>query len=306
MHTLVIANPAAGGGRVRRRWPELKSQIEAALGPTPVQWTTERGSATALTRSALQNGVDRIVAVGGDGTLNEVVNGFFDAGDAIRPDAVLAPLPCGTGSDFCRTLGVSTDALAALDRSPVRRVDLGRARFTDPHGALVSRWFVNVASFGLGGSVVRTVDRMPAKAVLGGFLGYLGAILFGLATFGTPRVRLRVDDAPWASLAVRDVSIANGQFFGGGLRIAPAARLDDGCLDVVAVGDVPIRTLVRRAARFYHGTHLDLDGVRATHGRRIDAEPEGDGAVPLQLDGEAVGRLPATFTVVPRALRVQG
>lgn len=322
MRTLVIVNPAAGNGRTRSAWPDLRPRVEASLGTVSVACTRSPGDATRRTHQALRDGVDRIVAVGGDGTLNEVVNGFFCNGAPLRPNAVLTPLPLGTGSDFCRMLGLSPGtaldtAASVLDRPRIRPVDLGRARFVADDGTPAARWFLNVASFGLGGAVTHLVDRLPLPPGLGGGARYLAAILCGLVTSGTHRVSVTVDDAAWDLLAVREVAIANGAYVGGGLRIAPTAQVDDGWLDVVSVGALPVSTLLRHAVRFYRGAHLGLDGVRFARGRRIEAcpapTPNGgtgsaphDAVVPLQLDGEPVGRLPATFTVVPGALRVQG
>lgn len=273
-----------------------------------VHRTTEATSAMALTRRALADGFDRIVAVGGDGTLHEVVNGFFDGTSPLAPEAVLVHLPFGTGGDFRRSLGVPTgwDAVDQLTSDRIRRIDLIRATVTTDHDQK-TRYVANIASFGLGGVVVRSMQRLRGTAFVGGLLSYLGAILHGLAVHTPPVVEIDVDDTSLGRLRIHNVAVANGHTFGGGLRIAPSARLDDGRLDVVVLRDLPIRTLLRHAHRFYRGTHPELDGVVTATGQRVVARPvDADEPILLDLDGEPVGHLPATFEIVPDAIRVQG
>lgn len=317
--TKAIVNPAAGNGRVRRVWPELLSRLLDR--PLSVAWTTGPGDATLLTRRALQNGYDRIVAVGGDGTLNEVVNGFFDDGAPVQPNAVLVPVACGTGSDFSRTL----EAMQPRDRAPNPRpepheIDVGLARFVGHDGLPVRRYFVNVASFGLGGVVVRSIRKIREQTRLTGAAAYFVAILRGLARHRPDRVQLSSERSPAndgdptqngppaivRDLRIRNVAVANGRFFGGGLQIAPSADLSDGLLDVVAIDDAAVPVLLRHAARFYRGRHYTLPCVTHETTRAVHAAPlDPVRPVWLDLDGEPVGRLPATFEVRPASLSVQ-
>ena len=311
--TKAIVNPAAGNGRVRQVWPGLLAHLIDQ--PVSVAWTTGPGDATLLTRRALQNGYDRIVAVGGDGTLNEVVNGFFDDGAPVRPAAVLVPVPCGTGSDFSRTLSAMGPQGRASNRRPEPHViDVGLARFVGNDGLPVRRYFVNVASFGLGGVVVRSIRKIREQTRLTGTAAYLVAILRGLAQHRPDAVRLSTppsyaengSPATVRDLRIRNVAVANGRFFGGGLQIAPSAALSDGLLDVVAIDDAPVPALLRHAARFYRGRHYALPCVSHERTQSFHAAPL-DPARPvwLDLDGEPVGRLPATFDVRPSSLCVQ-
>jgi len=305
--TCAIVNPNAGGGRLRRQWPRLLRRLVALTDGLSVQWTTAPRSATVQTRAALRNGFDRILAIGGDGTLHEVVNGFFEERTAIAPEGTLVHLPFGTGVDFRRSLGIPT-GLSSVDQltSPkVRRIDLIRTLVTTDTGPQ-TRYVANIASFGLGGLVVQSMQHLRGSALVGGRLSYLGAILRGLATHVPPLVDLAVDDAQIGRVRIHNVAVANGHTFGGGLPIAPRARIDDGRLDVVVLRDLPIRTLLRHAHRFYRGTHPGLDGVEIASGRRVVALPVDAPSVPMDLDGEPFGRLPAVFELVPDALRVQG
>ncbi len=306
--TVVILNPHAGGGRADRLWPTLRRALDATVGSYSVHRTQQPHDATMLARAALRRGVGRIVAIGGDGTLNEAANGFFDDGVPIHPEAVLAPISCGTGGDFRRSLHTSADpalAVRALLQNRVRTIDVGQIQYTTAPGARATRLFLNIASFGMGGAVDRVVHTLPGKAQLGGQAAYLYAILHTLARYRNQPVTLHVDDEPVFDGPIRAVAVANGRSFGGGLPIAPDAHLNDGRFDVVVLGDLPRRTLIRHIKRFYAGTHLSLDGVLAFRGRHITAHPATRNPVLLDVDGEPMGQLPATFTLHPRALRVQ-
>jgi YegS/Rv2252/BmrU family lipid kinase len=299
-------NPTAGGGRCRQQWPQILARLLDVTPRLSVRWTTGPGAATTLTRTALADGFDRIVAVGGDGTVHEVVNGFFRGTTPLAPHAVLAHVPVGTGSDFGRALGVGTGCAAVnrLAASGPRRIDLLRATVTTDAGRC-TRYVANIASFGLGGVVVRAVRRLRSRTLVSGRLAYLGGILYSLCVHTPPVVTLSVDGTSLGRCRIHNGAVANGHTFGGGLRIAPDARLDDGRLHLVVLHALSIGRLVRHAPRFYRGTHTTLDGVTALAGRRVRAESATSVPVLVDLDGEPVGRLPATFEIVPNAIRVQ-
>jgi YegS/Rv2252/BmrU family lipid kinase len=306
MRTCAIVNPVAGGGRVWRLWPRLLSRLLAVTNSLSVRWTTEPGTATSHTRRALQDGFDRIVAVGGDGTLHEVVNGFFDEQSPITPSAVLVFVACGSGSDFRRTLGAPTgvEAVQQLQSDRIQPVDVLRMQYATEHGRRAQRYAINIASAGLSGTVVRRFSPgiLPAPTRL----RYLQAALRALATDRPAPVRLTLDGDPLPPSQVRLVAAANGHTFAAGLPIAPTATPHDGVFDVTVLHDVPIPTLLRHVHRFYLGTHLSLDGVSKYRGRRLIVEPLDDRRpVWVEADGEALGKLPLSVEVVPQALRVQ-
>jgi len=271
-----------------------------------VRTTTGPGDAMTLTRKALSADYDRIVAVGGDGTLHEVVNGYFQPdGTAITPAPPLVPLPCGTGTDFHRCLGqTELDAAARLQSDRMRAVDLLRIAYTSETGERAHRYAVNVTSFGLSSGVVRAMNR-GRSSVLGPTLQYFSAILRALVRHRPIPVDLTVDGQPIDAERVRLVALANGPFFAAGLPIAPDARIDDGQLDVTVLHDIPVLRLLRHAPRFYNGTHPTLNGVTTRQGETVTARSRGDAPVWLEADGELLGRLPATVEVVPEAIRVQ-
>jgi YegS/Rv2252/BmrU family lipid kinase len=311
-HTIAIVNSQAGGGSMRRIWPQLlREMVRATRGRLSVRWTPSPQAATRLTRQALQDGADRVVAVGGDGTLHEVVNGFFENGQPIAPRAVLVHLPCGTGGDFRRALQVG-NGLASTRQlwSPqIRAVDLLRVRYTTG-GDTASRYVVNVASCGLGGLVVQSVEHAPARlgahvGPLGGTLVYLGAILYRLTTAPASHLHMEIDGRDLGVWSTHTVAVANGPSFGGGLQIAPGANIDDGRFDLVLLEDVSLSFLLRHAHRFYRGSHGSLAGVHRFCGTRLHLRPARPEPIWLEGDGEPLGRLPATVDLLPGALRVQ-
>jgi YegS/Rv2252/BmrU family lipid kinase len=307
MRTCAIVNPAAGRGRAKRLWPRLKPTLRSATTNLVVHQTSGPGEATTLTRTAINDGYDRIVAVGGDGTLHEVVNGYFHPdGTALSSPPPLVPLPCGTGMDFNRMLGGKTglDAVAYLASSRVRTIDLLRLDYTDPDGENTHRYAVNIASVGLSSDVVRAVNQgglsLPTPR-----LRYLAAIVRALLAHRPFRVELTLDGTDLGEFDVRVVAAANGHTFGAGVKIAPNAVIDDGLLDVTVLGAVPASRLFSAVPRFYDGRHLSLEGVATHRGRSLTIRPVDDASVWLEADGELLGHLPATVEVVPNAIRLQ-
>jgi YegS/Rv2252/BmrU family lipid kinase len=306
MHTCAIVNPTAGGGRVRRVWPRLLSRLLDVTDSLSVRWTTGPDAATTLTRRALKEGTDRIVAVGGDGTLHEVVNGFFENQTRVAPAAVLAVVACGSGSDFRRTLGAPTGVRAGdrLRSDRIVPLDVLRVEHPGSRRRRAGRYAINIASAGLSGTVVRRFSG--GRRLLPPRLRYLGTALRALAADRPASVRLTLDGAPLPMGRVRLVVAANGHTFAAGLPIAPTATPQDGLLDLVVLRDMPVPTLLRHAHRFYRGAHTALAGVDTYRGRRLTITPT-DSSRPVwtEADGEAVGRLPMNVEVVPRAIRVQ-
>lgn len=301
--TTVIVNPRSQGGRLGKRWADAADTIGRAF-PFDEAITQGPGDATRLAREALQAGAERVVAIGGDGTVNEVVNGFFDeAGAPIAPEATFALLPFGTGGDFRRTIGMPTELGAAarvIAEGRRRRIDVGRLAFTTPSGARAHRMFANIASFGVSGVVDRLVNESSKR---------LGRLSFMLATaratwaYRNQRVQLVFDGAERVEATINTVAVANGRFFGGGMMVAPDAELDDGRFDVVAMGDLGFGDLLKSGRRLYKGTHLSMAKVTARRARVVEAEPlEPGGVVELDVDGECPGRLPARFELVAGAL----
>ena len=308
LRTLVVVNPASRGGATRKRFDDLLPRIREHLGECDVEWTRGPRDAERIAREGVRAGVERVVVAGGDGTVSEVATGIL-AADLGRY-AELAVLPLGTGGDLRRTLGVPADvdeALRTIATGGSRAIDAGRVTYTDRSGAPATVFFVNIASFGISGLTTELVNRAP-KA-LGGRVSFLIGTLRGIASYRAAAhpVELRLDGAVVHRGPIALTTAANGRFFGGGMRVAPDAAIDDGRLDVVVIpGFSPLR-LVRELPGLYAGRHVNVAGVLSLRGRRLEAEPQEGAEAPwVEIDGEPLGRLPATFEILPGALRLAG
>jgi YegS/Rv2252/BmrU family lipid kinase len=307
LKTLVIVNPRSADGQVGRRWTAIEKTLRRALGDVDIRHTEAPGHATAIAREALSRGVRDLLVLGGDGTLSEAVSGYFREGRPIDARASIGLLPFGTGGDFRRTLDLPTDLGEAARRvlgAGTTAIDVGRVRFTGADGGPGERCFVNVSSFGIGGLVDRIVNGRykPLGRVLGGRAAFLAGTVHAFAQYRNQRVRLRLDGGRAEEVVVNNVAVCNGRYFGGGMHVAPQARLDDGRFDVVIFGDLGFRDFVAQGRHLYRGTHLGLEGVRRVQATRVEAEAVDRQEVLLDVDGEQPGRLPATFEVLPGAL----
>ena len=294
--TLVVVNAAAGGGRAGETWSQLEplahrlAEIEAV--------TRDGAEATrAAIAAALARGCTRIVAFGGDGTAHLVAGALLAAGAGDR--VTLGVVPAGTGSDLARALAVPRDTRAALRRAllgPPAPLDAGRCV-----GERGSFFFVNIASAGIGGQVDEMVNAMPGR----GTTAFLRATITALRRYRCVPVRIALDGEPWYEGPILVAAVANGTCFGKGMRAAPKAKTDDGLFDVVVAGEVRGLDLLRRLPQLYLGWHLNAKPVRYRRAREVRLEP----LAPLPVfdaDGETYPSGPATFKVLPAALRVAG
>ncbi len=302
---VLLVNPRAGAGRATERLPAVQAALHEAGAAFEVVRTRGPGDATRLTRDALLAGAGGIAVLGGDGTMSEVANGFFDRrGEPVAPDAWVGVLPCGTGGDFGRSLAISRDPRAMVTRmlwARPRPIDVGWARFRDPGGAQIERAFVSVASFGIAGLLDGLLATKPRWANSGAT--YMLGVLRARVLYRPRRVRLTAEDGESQELDVLNVAVANGSYFGGGMKIAPHATVDDGLFDIVTIES---RGLVQEALMtpsLFRGTLLEHDGVRHQRASRLRAEPaDWAGRVLIDLDGESAGALPATFEIRRSAL----
>jgi YegS/Rv2252/BmrU family lipid kinase len=310
---LVIVNPASAGGATRAAWPTMASELRRHFGPFECAFTEGAREATLIAEREARAGRRLVIACGGDGTISEVADGILRSG----ADTELGLLPSGTGGDFRRTLGVpsrAADAAVALREGATRRMDAGLVTYTakaDGADERLTRHFINVASFGMGGEVIRRVKENKslsagAARLLGGRASFAAAALQAAFAFEKPLARVRLDEGGEVLLRVTNFCVANARYFGGGMKIAPLARVDDGYFDAVAVGDLGPVSILANSYRVYLGTHLGMSEVRHTRARRIEARPAaGQDEIRLEVDGELVGSLPAIFEMLAGALRVR-
>ncbi|MCL4685771.1 diacylglycerol kinase family lipid kinase [Myxococcota bacterium] len=306
MRILAIVNPRSRAGATARRWPAVEAQLRAALGSLEVEHTRGPRDAERIAREGVRAGVELLLVAGGDGTLSETAAGLLGAG--LARYAELMPLPLGTGGDFVRGLALPAGLEAAIGRlatAKARRIDAGRITLQDRRGHPLTTYFVNIASAGISGLVTELVNRAPKG--LGGRASFLIGTLRGIARWRAASVRLRIDGETVHEGLLDLFAVANGSYFGGGMHVAPDARLDDGLFDVVWIGGTSRARLVRQLPRLYRGTHLALPDVGAQRGTLVEAEPIEPGAeIWVEVDGEPIGRLPARFELLPGALSLRG
>ncbi len=303
----VILNPKAGSGKAKRRWTDLRPAIEEALGPVDARFTEAPEHAIELTRNALEGGADLVIATGGDGTLNEVVNGFFSNGDAVSPEAVLALIPFGTGGDFRRSAQVPQSPRAAIEaiaNGKPRRIDVCKVRLTGHAGGIIERHCINVASFGLGGEVA-VAGKNNFLTPYSGTASFLWATTFSFLRFRPKAVSLSLDgNPPSEPVRIMEVVLGNGGYHGGGMLPCPLAELDSGHLEVTVIKEVPFVEFLRAMPILYSGKIHSHSQCR--HYRVKTVTATSDEAVLAEIDGEALGELPLSAEVLPRAIRFVG
>ena len=293
-----------------RRWRNTEQQLRERWPGLRIEHTDGHGHATRLARVALESGASVVIAVGGDGTANEVLAGFMDdEGQSRFPHAELGLLGGGTGGDFLRQLGSPPwDAQLAALEHPGRAIDYGLMRFVDPQGHVRVRPFLNAATAGVTGHIVARVLRSGrvSRRLLGRKGIYLWNSVLEILAFRARTVQLEVEGAEPQSLALALAAITNGQFFGGGMWIAPMARVDDGRLELLYTGDVSTGTLLGLLGKIFKGRHVGHPKVLAQGIRRVRLRPRTEGDVVLvEMDGEQPGRLPAEIWIVPGGVRVR-
>lgn len=304
---LVVVNPAARRGGAGRGWPKLETRIRRYLPEAAVVFTEAPGDATRLVRAALGHGVDHVVAVGGDGTVNEALNGMV-AGDAAMAGVTLSPIPAGTANELCRALGLLEDqeaAFRALGGGNRRVIDMIRVDCVGLDGRPLRRYGYLTASFGAAAEISYRTSASRYLKKLGGRFSYFAVTLMVTLTYQHRRVRLSVDGQPEEALTLYAGLCCNAPNGGGGMLLAPMAKLDDGKLDLVTFGDMARRDiLLQKPSWLFEGKHIEHPKVSVRHGRQFHIEADAETLV--DLDGETIGRLPATVTVtvLPRALPV--
>jgi diacylglycerol kinase (ATP) len=311
---LLVVNPKSGGGATGRTWNSLKSTIERALGKVEVAMTERQGHGIDLARAAATAGHPLVIAVGGDGTVHEVVNGLMQAqGSDYGTKAgktQLGVIGQGTGGDFRKTLEIEhrldryVDAIA---NGRTRVLDVGK--FTG--GGKTGHYFVNILSVGMGGLVDRYVAEAPR--MFGGKAAYFGASLKALVNARLGNVKVTVtnaDEAKSEEHTIRSfmIAICNGRFFGGGMKVAPMADIDDGVLELVALGPTSKIGFAMSSSAIYSGDHMKQEGTVHLRGRKLRLEllnEDAKNVYLLDVDGEPMGSLPLEIECIPKALTLR-
>ena len=294
---IVIVNPSSASGRTGEVWPQIASDLRSQFGAFSPVFTKHRGDAAALAGDAARKGAKLIIACGGDGTVSEVANGILTSGK----DAELGILPSGTGGDFRRTLEIPSQSRAAarvLSTGRTVKIDVGRISFIDHDGHEAMRYFLGVASCGMS---TKVIERVKAKKI-----SFASSLVQTAVRTEPARLVVQLDDSHERHLVVLNLCVANARYFGGGMKIAPDAKLTDGKFDVVGIGDLSALKLFTSAPRVYLGSHLSMPEVSHALARKVSIKSADRAAeISLEVDGELPGKLPATFQIIPEALRVR-
>lgn len=306
---LVIVNPKSAGGSTQSRWAETAADFRAHFGAFQVAFTKKHGDGTELALRGAQQGRKFIIACGGDGTINEVANGIVQSG----ADIEFGVLPSGTGGDFRRTIGIPNDTREAgvtLRNGATKQIDVGKVTFLNHENEQVSRYFLNVASFGLSAAIIERVKSSNIVGwiphdVLRGKTNFALSTLQEILGLNFDTVRVKFDDNEAKPLNTINFCVCNSRFFGGGMKIAPDALINDGLFDVVNIGDIKTAKILLNAYKLYGGSHLNLKEVKSTLARKIEVSPMNSEEIHIEVDGELPGKLPAVFEILPNALKVR-
>ena len=300
--SLFIVNPVAAAGKTGSVWPEIEKELHSLGLEFDHRFTEAPNHATALAREGVEQGCEIVVAVGGDGTVNEVVNGLMSPGGE-QAEATLGVVITGRGSDLARTIGVPSDygeACARLAGDRTMTVDLGLVTFHQ-EGESRQRYFVNVGGGGFDGEVAKRANQAPN--FMGGTIPYLTSLVTTLLAYQNKPIELVLDDREPIAMVANSVVVANCQYFGGGMRVAPDADPNDGLFDVIVIGDVDKIEFLMTVPKVYDGTHLTHPQVDAYRARRV--EVRSDLPLLLQVEGEVCGHTPLIFEIIPAALQIR-
>lgn len=295
----VIVNPVAGASATYRKWPKISSLLRHIGLPFEFQYTEGVGHAIELAREATNNGCQLLVAVGGDGTVNEVANGILLSKDL--NEATIGIISTGTGGDFIRSAGIDRDyikACSSLTGTRRRLIDVGVVEYYKD-GQSHRRFFINSSGIGFDAAVAETSNRLPK--FLGGTIPYIIGLLKSLVGYQNKPVTISMGDKT-ESKRILSVVVANGRYFGGGMRVAPLADIDDGLLDVIAVGDMGKLELLKAFHTIYKGTHIHHPKVEMEKTTRVRIESTEKFLV--HADGEFLGEGPVSFGLIPSALSI--
>lgn len=295
----VIVNPAAGAGRAAKRWPQISSWLNKVGLSFEHEITESPGHATELAKSAVERGYELVVSVGGDGTINEIVNGLYESGGI--KDVMLGIISAGTGSDYIRSLGLPCHFKEACQRLINPRklaVDVGMAEYAG-NGRKTKRLFVNFAGLGFDAEVVKATTRR--YKALGSKPSYLAGLLTTFLLYRGREVSLRVDGKT-EDRKVCTVLVSNGKYGGGSMLVAPHADPADGFLDVLIIDELSKPDLFWSLPRIYRGTHLTHPKVSLKKAR--DVYIQSIQQTSLQVDGELLGETPVHFQVLPATLNL--
>lgn len=299
----IIVNPVSANKTTAKEWPKFEKVLLDSGYEFEAVLTEHTGHATELARQALKEGYKTIMSVGGDGTMNEVVNGFFENGYPVDGDSRLVVFSRGTGCDFIKTIGINNgieDLLAVLARNKEKQLDVGCVNFAGMAENIVKRYFLNVADIGIGAETANRVNKH--SKLLKGLLSFMLGAVSTIILYKNNDFELVIDDEIVLNERMNSVIVANGKYFGGGMKVAPDAVIDDGVFDIIIIGDLSKADIIKSFPLIYKGEHLSHPKVKHYSGSKIKIKSGGKGLI--EVDGEIPGRDDAVFELLPKALKI--
>ena len=300
--TFIVFNPKSADGKTGKNLNNILKQLKS-IGDFDYKLTDHSGHAKSLTTNSLKSGYNRIIAIGGDGTFNEVVNGFFEDNQLINPDAILGFISGGTGADFIRTAQIPKNINQAIDKivsNQIKKIDIGKVNLVSESGDNIYRYFLNASNIGLGAEVVKKVNN--SSKFMGGFASFLMATISTVIEYKNQKIKLDYDSKNTENRTFSNIIIANGKYCGGGMKFLPDAKIDDGQFDVLTIGDINKVEFVENIFKVYMGTHLKFAKISVKKSKIIEVtSPE---KVRIETDGEECGFTPAKFEIIPNILKI--
>ncbi|HCJ1101044.1 TPA: diacylglycerol kinase family protein [Legionella pneumophila] len=296
----VVINPIAGGGRGKKIWKVLKPGLHALFEQTVYRISNRVNDLEAITDGLLAENPDSLLIIGGDGTSNHVLNGLIENDKLKIPQTKIAFFNAGCGGDFTRQFPQQkiTEFLDRISHNQFIKCDIGKITLANQ----VSRYFINIASCGLSGHVVLRVSKSKWLKKLGGTLNYLLHALIGLMTYRKTKVRVQIDDALPSDSPILLMAVCSGQYFGGGMHVAPMAKVNDGLFDVVSFNEFSKLNALLKLYKIYSGEHLLDNNVHYVQAKKIKIEPLEESKIEIEADGEIIGCLPAQFEFIKETL----
>lgn len=298
--TLIVLNPRAGSGRAGRLWKELEPLLFEKLGELVVAITEHPNDVAQHLEQAYASGLTRVVSIGGDGTNHCLVNALADLNQRHPegPHMVYGIIPIGTGRDWARATNIPTGDHRAtaewIASAEPRPVDLGLVEYDGKR-----EYFLNITSLGMGGDVVERVNSVPVRRPW----TFLQATITTLLRYQPPPIQVTIDGKTWYDERAFALVVANGGYFGHGMKIAPDAKYDDGLFDVLVIKKASRMKLLAALQEVYKGTHLTHPAVRHTRGKEVKVHSP-TGVIGMELDGEYAAGRDITLTVHPAALHM--
>jgi YegS/Rv2252/BmrU family lipid kinase len=301
----IIINPVAGGGQAGRLQSWLQSEITDRFGRDYTLFVTQKpGEATTFAREAINIGARLIIVVGGDGTVQEAINGFFENRKPKNPSCELGIVNCGTGSGLAQTLGLPSSPEQQLDvihQQPSKAVDAGLVTFHDCEGKEGERFFINECQVGIGGSVVADVKSL--HKYFGGTVAFGSVTIMKILTFKAPKLTVQLGKNMLRADRLIGIVVGNGVYCGGGMKLTPSAKPDDGQFDVLLIHDMSLPTRLWNFPKIYTGNHVYSPHFTLCRCKKIAVDSEE--SVLVEADGELLGKLPCAVEMFHAALRIR-